>query len=93
LIYPAPTNYEVNYIGTLSVNADLTRIPNVPSYVESVVINYATAQAANMLAAHYAQEEDPISQHIMAIAQTSNAQYSDGIAVLMRKSKVRGNIS
>jgi hypothetical protein len=93
VIKPAPSTYEVNYIGTLSVDANLQIIPNVPSYVASVVINYATAQAASMLAAHYAQEEDPISQQIMAIAQTNNQQYADGLQVLLRKSKVRGNIS
>ena len=93
LILPAPNSAEINYIGTLKLNADDATIPNVPSYVESVVINYATAQAASMLAAHYAQEEDPISQQIMAIAQVNQQQYTDGLSTLLRKSKVRGNIS
>lgn len=92
-IFPAPTNVKVNYIGTIDVDPNATIIPNVPQYVQTASIAYATAQAAQMLAAHYAQEEDPISQQMMAIAQTNMNEFNETFQGLMRKSKIRGNIS
>lgn len=87
------SSIDIDYLATLEISPDQASIPNVPAYVESVVINYATAQAASMLAAYYAQEEDPIGQSIQAIASTQMAMYDAGLQKLLRKSKIRGNIS
>lgn len=89
----ATTEVEIEYIGTIEIDPDLSQIPNVPMAVESAVINYATAQAALMLAAYYAQEEDPISQSMNSLAAHYTTLYDNGMQVLLRKSKIRGNIS
>jgi len=83
----------VNFIGTISVDADQTSIDSVPKSVEQAVIAHAVKQSATMLSAHYAQEEDPISQSLMAIAQMAQQEYTNAFNGLLRKSKIRGNIS
>jgi len=89
----ASVKVKINYIGTVTVDVDQSGIANVPKVVENVIVAHATKQAATMLAAHYAQEEDPISQSLMAIAQIAQQEYTDGFNALLRKSKIRGNIS
>lgn len=84
---------EVNYLGSITVDSETKSIPGISPHVETVILNYATAQAADMLAAYYAQDDDPVADKIAILAKTQMQFFMEGVKTLEVNQKLRGHIS